>query len=172
MTHPFLERLLERWTEEFSRAVETQTSQRPEVAHARVEQPEQWAQKAAGLLWWKQAAESGEDFGVWIGAEEPCWSGLGSASEEGGDPKQAYFELLRQANQSLATAAGAEFATPLRWREGSEEQAPPALETLELLEVRIRVGGKALPPFLVGVDRAAQILEASSGLPRFRSATC
>jgi flagellar motor switch protein FliN len=166
MTHPFLERLLERWTEEFSRAVETQTSQRPEVAHARVEQPEQWAQKAAGLLWWKQAAESGEDFGVWIGAEEPCWSGLGSALEEGGDPKQAYFELLKQANLSLAATAGTSFSRPLRWREGVAEQAPPALETLALLEVRITLGGKALPAFLVGVDRAAQILEASSGIPR------
>jgi flagellar motor switch protein FliN/FliY len=160
-THPFLERFLERWTEEFSRAVETHMNQRPEVAHARVERPEQWEQNAASLLWWKQEADSA-GFGIWIGAEEPCWSALGGAPEEGGEAKQAYFGLLKQANQSLAVTAGAGFSRPLRWREGMVEEAQPALETLELLEVRITLAGKALPPMLVGVERAAQILEASS----------
>jgi len=163
-THLFLERFLERWTEEFSRVVETHTKQRPDVAHARVEEPEQWEKNAANLLWWKQETDNGEGFGIWIGAEEPCWSALGSASEDGGDPKKAYFELVKQANQSVAATGG--FSKPLRWREGVAEQAPPALETLELLEVRITLGGKTLPALLAGIDRAAQILEASGGVAR------
>lgn len=161
-THPFLERFLERWTEEFSRVVETHTNQRPDIAQAHVEEPEQWEQNAAGLLWWKQETEEG--FGIWIAAEEPCWSALGSASEDGGDAKQAYFELVKQANQSMAATGG--FSRPLRWREGAAEQAPSALEALELLEIRITLGGKTLPALLIGVDRAAQILEASGGVAR------
>ena len=156
-THPFLERFLERWTEEFSRAVETHTKQRPEAAHARVEEPEQWEKSAAGLLWWKQETEEG--FGIWIAAEEPCWSALGTASKEGGDPKQAYFELVKEANQSMVAMGG--LSKPLRWREGVAEQAPPTLEALELLELRITLNGVALPPMLVGVDRVAQALEVS-----------
>jgi len=50
---------------------------------------------------------------------------------------------------------------PLRWREGVAEKAPPALEALELLELRITLSGVALPPMLVGVDRVAQALEVS-----------
>jgi flagellar motor switch protein FliN/FliY len=134
MTNPFLERFLERWTEEFSRVTETGTKQRPEVAHAQVEEPEQWARNAAGLVWWKQEIESGEGSVIWIGAEERPWA----ASE--------HFELVKQANQ----VAGA----------GSAEQAPAAIETLELLEIRITIAGKALPPLLVGAERAAQIPEA------------
>jgi flagellar motor switch protein FliN len=134
MTNSFLERFLERWTEEFSRVAETGSQQRPEFAHVRVEEPEQWARSAAGLLWWTQKSESGEGSVIWIGAEERSWE----ASE--------HFELMKQANQT----AGA----------GSTEQAP-ALETLELLEIRITLAGKALPPLLVGAERAAQIPEAS-----------
>jgi flagellar motor switch protein FliN len=160
-THSFLERFLERWTEEFSRAVETRMNQRPEVGHARVEEPEQREQSAASLLWWKQELESGESFAIWIGAEEPCWSALGSGSEDGGDPKQAYFELVKQANQSLAATAGAGFLKPLRCREGKAEQTPPALDTLVLLEVRIAIGGNQLPPLLVGVERRAKVLAVS-----------
>jgi flagellar motor switch protein FliN/FliY len=133
MTHPLLERFLERWTEEFSRVVETQTKQRPDVTHARVEDPERWTRSAADLLWWKQEMESGESAGIWIGGEERAWPALGGASNE-----QSYFELVKQANQSLA---------------GSAALAPPALETLELFEVRITIDGKTLPPLLAGVDR-------------------
>lgn len=134
MTHPLLERFLERWTEEFSRLAETTTKQRPEVTHAGVEE-----QDAAGLLWW-----SGESAGIWIGAEERSWSAL------------EYFELVKQTNQSLGTA----------------EQAPPPLETLELLEVRITVGGKALPPLLIGVERAGAARGAeTSRLPAVASAS-
>jgi flagellar motor switch protein FliN len=150
MTHPLLERFLERWTEEFSRVVEAHTKQRPDVTYARVEEPEQWARSSAGLVWWKQEIESGAGAGIWIGAEERSWAALGSASGEGGNAKQSYFELVKQANESLAATAG----------------AGVALETLELLEIRITLGDKTLPPMLAGIGRAAQTLEASSGLPR------
>lgn len=114
---------------------ETGTKERPEVMHARVEEPEQWARSVAGLRWWKQGVESGEGSVIWIGAEERAWA----ASK--------YFDLVKQANQT----AGA----------GTAEQARPALEALELLEVRITLAGKELPPLLVGAKRAAQIPEAA-----------
>jgi flagellar motor switch protein FliN/FliY len=135
MTHPLLERFLERWTEDFSRVVETHTKQRPDVTHVRVEEPEQWAESAARFFWWKQEMEGA---GIWIGAEEHAWSALGSPSEE-----QSYFELVKQAGQSLAITAVA----------GSAAQMPPALDTLELLEIRITLDGKTLPPLLAGVNR-------------------
>ena len=136
MTHPLLERFLERWTEQFSRVVETQTKQRPDVTHVRVEEPEQWARSAAGFLWWKQEIEGA---GIWIGTEERSWSAMGGASEE-----QSYLQLVKQAGQSLPATAGT----------GSAAQTPPALETLELLEIRITLDGKTLPPLLAGIDRA------------------
>jgi flagellar motor switch protein FliN len=137
MTHPLLERFLERWTEEFSRAVETHTKQRPDVTHARVEEPEQWARSAAGFLWWKQEIEGA---GIWMGAEESSWPALEGASDE-----QSYLELVKKAGQNPGGATGA----------SSAEQMPPALETLELLEIRITLDGKTLPPLLAGVDRMA-----------------
>jgi flagellar motor switch protein FliN len=158
-TDSFLERFLARWTEEFRGAIESSTKQRPEIAGATVEDLDRWEQSASGLLWWKQETEGKESFAIWIAAEEPCWSALGKARDAGGEPKHAYCELVKQANLSLAAAAGAGFSKPFRWREGSAEQAPPALEGLELLEVQITVGGMALPALLIGVERKAQTLE-------------
>jgi flagellar motor switch protein FliN/FliY len=75
-----------------------------------------------------------------MGAEEGSWPALGGASEE-----QSYFELVKQAGQSLEAAAGT----------GSGALRPPALETLELVEIRITLDGKTLPSLLAGVDRTA-----------------
>jgi flagellar motor switch protein FliN len=137
MTNPLLERFLERWTGEFSRAVETHSKQSPDITHARVEEPEQWARSAASFVWWKQEMDGA---GIWMGAEEGSWPALGGASEE-----QSYFELLKQAGQNPGGTAGA----------GSTAQTPPALETLELLEIRITLDGKTMPPLLAGIDRMA-----------------
>lgn len=134
---------MERWTQEFSRVVEARAGRRPEIACARVEEAKQGERSAAGLLWWKQEPEAGETASLWIGAEENCWSALGSASKEGGDAKQSYLDMLKQAG------------------EGGAEQNPPALETLELVEVRVTLAGDALPPLLAGVERAALSLQTA-----------
>lgn len=161
-TYPFLERFLARWTNEFGRAIESQTGQAPAISHARVPDSESWEERAGNLLWWKQATEGIDNFAIWIGAEEECWSAVAAGSKQSGEPKQAYFELLRQANRNLAGAAATGFSKAFQWRDGSMEQAAPALDTLELIEVQITLGGKTLPTLLAGIERQAQMLEAST----------
>ena len=166
-THSFLERFLARWTEELRGALEAQSGQRPEIAHASVESAERWKQRANGLLWWKQESEGKDSFAIWVAAEEPCWSALSGASEDSDGSKQAYFELLKQANLNLADAAGEGLFKPFRWREAPREQtaepAAPALDTLELVEVQISLAGKSLPALLAGVERKARALEPGAG---------
>ena len=161
-THPFLRRFLERWTAEFRRAAESQTNPKPEITRASAEELAQWDQNASDLLWWKQEAGGKDGFAIWIAAEEACWTALGNAAEQGGDPKQAYLNLVKQANLNLAGAAEAGFSKPFHWRDGSTEEAPPACETLALIKVQIILGGKALPPLLAGVERKALALEPGS----------
>jgi flagellar motor switch protein FliN/FliY len=161
--HPFLERFLERWTAEFRRAIESQTSQKPDIAHASVKSLERWSQNAGELLWWKQQTAGKDGFAIWIAAEETCWKGLGGASERDKDPKQAFLELVKQANLNLADAAEAGFSKPFQWREGSAEQPPPALDALVLIEVEISLGGKPLPALLAAIERKAQALEPATG---------
>jgi flagellar motor switch protein FliN/FliY len=158
-TYPFLERFLARWANELSRAIESQTGQAPAISHASVPDSRSWEERASNVLWWKQTTEGIDNFAIWIGAEEDCWSALAGTSKLGGEPRQVYFELLKQVNRNLAGAAATGFSKPFRWRDGSMEQTTPALDTLELIEVQITLDGKILPSLLAGVERQAQALE-------------
>ena len=158
-TNSFLERFLARWADEFGRAIESQTGQALAISHASVADSASWEERAGNVLWWKQTTEGIDNFAIWIGVEEDCWPALAGASKPGGEPKQAYFELLKQANRNLAGAAATGFSKPFRWRDGSMEQTAPALDTLELVEVQITLDGKTLPSLLAGVERQAQALE-------------
>ena len=147
------ERFLKRWTEELSRTIEV------EIESA----PFEDSQSAADLLWWKQAVEGDASFAIWIGAEESCWQALGKAAGSAGDPKDAYFELLKQTNGSWTATLTTELRKPLRCGEGTEDDAPQ-LESLDLIEVGITLGGNKLPALLVGVEeRAVTILNAATG---------
>jgi flagellar motor switch protein FliN len=153
--HHFLERFSERWANEFGRAIETFTNERPDVAHSRLEgvKRKSWEQENAAVLWWKQEIEGGESFTMWIGAEEPCWSALGKATGDANDPQQVYLEMVAQASQGAAASLSGSFANPLRCGAGALESLPPP-ESLNLLEVRIGFRGNPLPPLILGIAGA------------------
>lgn len=158
-TNPFLERFLARWTNEFGKVIESQTGQAPTISYAGVADSASWEERASNVLWWKQTTDGIDNFAIWIGAEEDCWSALVGPSKPGGEPRQAYFELLKQANRNLAGAAAIGFSKPFRWCDGSMEQTAPALDTLVLVEVQITLDGRTLPSLLAGIERRAQTLE-------------
>src|SRR5690242_19629243 len=155
-TNPFLERFLARWANEFGKAIESQAGQAPVISHRSVPDSGSWEERADNVLWWKQTTEGIDNFAIWIGAEEDCWSALAGTSKPGGEPRQAYFELLKQASRNFADAAATGFSKPFRWRDGSLEQTAPALDTLVLVEVQISMNGKTLPSLLLGIERQAQ----------------
>jgi flagellar motor switch protein FliN/FliY len=158
-------RFLETWMDEFGRAVEMFTAERPVVAYAEIEasgRPKLETQ-LADYLWWQQTVGAEESFALWAGAEQPCWSALGSALEDGSDAKQMYLEMLGQATQGAVAAISAGFATPLRCRESSVGSLT-SFETLELAEVKIVFRNGALPPVILAIEpRAAQILDEGAG---------
>jgi flagellar motor switch protein FliN/FliY len=149
-------RFLESWTEEFSRAVEMFTAERPVVGYAGIDAS---ARELTDYLWWQQTVGAQESFVIWVGAEQPCWSALGNALDDGSDAKQMYLEMLGQATQGAAAVAGAGFATPLRCGEGSVGTLA-SLEALELAEVKITFRNGVLPPIVLAIEAAAaQILD-------------
>jgi flagellar motor switch protein FliN/FliY len=145
-------RFLESWTEEFSRAVEMFTAERPVVSYAGIEGTER---ELADYLWWQQTVGAEESFVIWVGAEQPCWSALGNALDDGSDAKQMYLEMLGQATQGAAAVAGAGFATPLRCGEGSVGTLA-SLDPFELAEVKITFRNGALPPVVLAIEASAE----------------
>jgi flagellar motor switch protein FliN/FliY len=149
-------RFLETWMEEFARAVELSTSERPAAIYAEIEASERPKVEArlGDYLWWQGTVGAGEDFVLWVGAEQACWSALGNALDEGNDAKQTYLTMVEQAAQGAASAVSAGFTTPLRCREGSVG-ALTSLDTLELAEIKVTFRNAALPPVILGIEPAA-----------------
>jgi hypothetical protein len=105
----------EQWTEEFSRAVEMFTGERPILSYETAEAGlgEEWEAKRSEFHWWQQETEEPQKFGAWVGAEEACWAALGGAPGDGNDPKELFEEMLSQANQGAAAVLSSSFSTPL-----------------------------------------------------------
>jgi flagellar motor switch protein FliN/FliY len=152
----------EQWTEEFARAVEMFTGERPALSHKPADeaQTEEWEGKRAEFHWWQQETEGPQKFKVWIGAEEACWSALGGGEAgDGNDPKELYQETLGQANQGTAAVLSSSFPTPVRFGNGSVD-APPALASLRLAEINVVFRDKPLPALILALEPgAAQILD-------------
>ena len=92
--------------------------------------------------------------------------------------RTSVFRAAEASQPESGGCRGGRLFKPFRWREApreqTAEQAPPALDTLELLEVRITLAGKSLPA-LSGRRRAgkAQALEPGAGSepPPYRRAS-
>jgi flagellar motor switch protein FliN/FliY len=126
------EELIERWRDEFGRAVEMFTGEKPVLTSSHVA-VELSAQDVAGHTWWKQVVENGSAFSIWAGADERLWNALG----EGAEAQSMFFEMLSQANQGITAVFSAGFSVPLRCRDGLSEPPGLSLQT-ECAQIRVR----------------------------------
>lgn len=146
----------EQWAEEFSRAVEMFTGERPALTQKPVQPSEaaEWESKRGEFQWWQQETDEPQRFTVWIGAQEGCFSAIGGGQGEESDPKELFQEIASQANQGAAAVLSSSFATPLRF--GSLTVNPPSsLRALRLAHVSIQFRGAELPTLLVAIELAA-----------------
>ncbi len=150
----------EQWADEFARAVEMFTGERPTLQQTPVEtgQIADWEAKRAEFQWWQQETDEPQRFKAWLGAQEACWSALGGDQGEGSDPKELFQEMVSQANQGAGAVLSSSFATPLRF--GSLGVNPPgSLASLRLARVSVSFKNTDLPVMLVALDPvAARIL--------------
>jgi flagellar motor switch protein FliN/FliY len=153
------------WIEEFSRAVEMFTGDKPLLTYSRLEGiARQEAEKSqlVARFWWKQPVEGGVEgassFASWVGAQHDCWKVVASAVDEA-DPRRAYLELLEQANKGTVAVLSAGFSRPLRCADGLEEPLR-SLATLEVAEIKVVFREQELPPILLAIEPgAARVLQ-------------
>jgi flagellar motor switch protein FliN/FliY len=141
--------LLERWIEEFGRAVEMFTGEKPELkwTHAAADPTEA---EIAQHTWWKQVVDNGQTFSVWAGGKQALWNGLG----EGAEAQATYFEMLSQANQGTVAVFSAGFPVPLRCQDGFVE-APVTPLQVACAKIRVTFRDSDLGTILLLVDKAA-----------------
>jgi flagellar motor switch protein FliN/FliY len=167
-SEPEIESFFEHWIGEFSRAVEMFTGESPVLTRGRLEgaaRREIEESQLAGRLWWKQPVEGGVEgassFASWTGAPLDCWTGLGSAVDEKGDPRRMYLDMLDQANKGAAAVLSAGFPRPLRCGDALEDDLT-SLATLEVVDVKVVFRGKELPSLLLAIEpSAARVLRLS-----------
>jgi flagellar motor switch protein FliN/FliY len=154
----------EHWVEEFGRAVEMFTGERPTLAHlpAEASQIAAWEAKRDEFHWWQEETEGAQKFKAWVGAEEGCWTALSSA--DGNDPKELFQEMVAQASQGAAAVVSSSFAVPVKFGNGLVN-APPALSTLCVVRVEIKFRDAALPAIVIALEpAAAKILDGPGPL--------
>ena len=151
----------EQWAEEFARAVEMFTGERPTLIQKPAEssQATEWEAQRNEFQWWRQETEEPQRFKTWIGAQPGCWDALGGDQGEGSDPKELFQEMLAQANQGAAAVLSSSFASPLKF--GGLVVSPPApLTSLHLARVSVHFKDVDLPGLIVALEPvAAKILD-------------
>jgi flagellar motor switch protein FliN/FliY len=159
-----LEKFVKQWAEEFSQAVETFTGSRPAITAAAVDDARRssFERQSPSYLWWRQEVRTGEAFVIRVGAPEACWLALGSAATAVADPKQAFFDMVAQANQSAIAMLSVALAKPLRCHEGAPETAV-SLERCEATEIQIALKGDSLPELVLAVEADAERILGPGG---------
>src|ERR1700722_367525 len=152
----------EQWAEEFARAVEMFTGERPTFVQKPGDstQGTAWEAQRDEFQWWQQETEDPQRFKAWVGAQEDCWSALGGDQGEGSDPKELFQEMLSQANQGAAAVLSSSFATPLRFG-GVIVNPPSSLPALRIAQMRVTFRGVELPALIVALEpTAAKVLDS------------
>jgi flagellar motor switch protein FliN/FliY len=150
----------EQWVEEFARAVEMFTGERPTLAQKPAEsgQASEWEAERSAFQWWQQETEDSQKFRAWIGAKGACFSALGGDQVEGSDPKELFQEMVSQANQGCAAVLSSSFPTPLRFG-GLSVNEPPALTSQRLTQISVNFKNADLPAMILVLEpTAAKIL--------------
>jgi flagellar motor switch protein FliN len=145
----------EQWSEEFARAVEMFTGERPTLAQKPPANAEiaEWEAQLDKYQWWQQETEEPQRFKAWLGAQETCFSALGEQGE-GSDPKELFQEMVSQANQGAAAVLSSRFSTPLRFGALSASSLS-SLSSLRFTVVSVNFKSTGLPDMVVVLEPAA-----------------
>jgi flagellar motor switch protein FliN len=143
------DKLIQRWSEEFGRAVEMFTGEKPELSSAGPP-PELVEQQISERTWWKQVAQGESSFSIWAGATEPLWKALAEDAEG----QTTFFEMLSQANQGTVTGLSAGFSKPLRCEDGAQE-APVLPLNAAATQIKVRFRGADAGVIVLLVEKSA-----------------
>lgn len=148
-----IDRFLDVWTQEFSRAIEMFSGEQPGVTCGRAK--ELALSEASDLLWWKQTFTGAREFTTWIGAKKATWSALGGTA--GGttpeEAQSAYLEVIGQAQHGAATVISTGLPQPVRCQEGQLD-APPKLDGFLYGLVGITLASGELPAITIVIEPA------------------
>ncbi len=157
--HPALDRFLNVWLTEFSRAIETVTGQQPDLKFSRTDTVS--IPQTASALWLKQVLSGESEFEIWIGAEEATWTELGTSSGDGTPDglRSTYLELVKEAQQKAAASISAELPTAVRC--GTAETSSAAdFEPVSFFICDLEFIDKDRSPIVVAVEKKAlKVLE-------------
>lgn len=143
------EELVERWIEEFGRAVEMFTGEKPALSLLG-SSPDVSDSEIAARTWWKQVAQGESSFSMWQGATEPVWTALG----DGPEGQATFFEMLGQANQGTVAVLSAGFPIPLRCQDGLTEAPVPPLK-VETAQIKVDFRGAEAGVIFLLIERSA-----------------
>jgi flagellar motor switch protein FliN len=149
-----LNELIARWIEEFGRAVEMFTGDKPDLSSLGASEISE--KEVSTHTWWKQVAEGEASFSIWIGATEPLWAALG----EGAEAQSSFFEMLSQANQGTAAVLSAGFPVPIRCQDGATE-APKLLTDLAAAQIKVKFRGADAGVLFLLLEKKAFAIFAS-----------
>lgn len=144
-----LEELIQRWIEEFGRAVEMFTGEKAELASVGP-LPELVEEEVSSRTWWKQVVQGEASFSIWAGAAEPLWMALG----EGAEAQSSFFEMLGQANQGTAAVLSAGFPIPLRCQDGAVEAPTLSLDAASA-QISVSYRGKDAGVIVLLIEKKA-----------------
>jgi len=150
----------EQWIEEFARAVEMSTGERPVLSQEPAEknQIDEWDARRGELQWWEQETEDPQRFKTWVGAEGTCWTVLAGGSGDRNEATELFHEMLSQANQGAAAVLSSSFVSPVKFGAGSATP-PGSLQALRLAKVNVAFRDAALPSLVVALEpKAAKVL--------------
>lgn len=155
MSPELLAPFFEEWAKELSRAIEMFAGEQAGVKPAPAGSEDLTAEKGASRAWWRQPFEGEGRFSVWVGVPEETWRALGGAMAANPEQaREAFLEMLGQAQQGAAAVASMGLPRPVRCGDAEEAEAPQ-LEALAVQRIEVEFRGTVLPPLLVAVEPSA-----------------
>ena len=114
-----VDRFLQTWIEEFTRAVEMFSGEVPSLRCSRAKSLA--AGEAADLFWWKQDFSGDGRFGTWIGTKSETVTALGGSADPA-EAKSTFLEIIGQAQSGTAHVVSTGLDSPLKCEPGEDSK--------------------------------------------------
>lgn len=149
-----VDRFLQTWIEEFTRAVEMFSGEVPSLRCSRTKNLV--ASEISDLFWWKQDFAGDGRFTTWIGTKNETLLALGG-STDAAEAKSTLLEIIGQAQNGTAHVLSSSLDSALKC-EGGEEATAPSTDSLSYGIVGITLGGKELPSLVFAIESSIEDL--------------
>lgn len=152
--------LSEAFAQRLAHTLELMTGEMPQVGWRASEA----AELAGELLWWEQPLSLAGGAVLWIGAPEPSWLEIGThvlraagiQQSEPAEARNTCLEIIGQAFSGLARDISARMRREVHCQPGSEVSAPPAIESLTVVDLTLAAG----QPLSLWLAPASGLLES------------